>query len=386
MLIKNCLPCSNIDCRGEIVKVYAEFMLIDMKNELYRKKGGGYFGSMRVGAWLEKIAINLIKNDTCNSVVTSPSLREYGPRVSYEEMVNILDDSFWCDAVRFDLAYNAGDSTWTIKNFIVPVSLYKAMEKVTEEKDTNACKKEKRILCIPIDDIFNGLFYGTGNANSKPIAQWILESAEGQIKTLLCMSSDDYAGSKVTMEKFLNLIGCGKNYRWADIKRILKLSNPEDKIEFTLRIKGTDIRIRNMELPTSMKNAIKKMHEEIEEDKKQHREFSFDEMLNGLMLAKCNELIGRNTEATSEYKSWLACAIHMLLNKNKNDLYSYTIKSHEPEITWSEAIVEFAKRNKYGDTFIVTYSFEEVEKCIDQHGQIHRDPILNICDIKKVEE
>ena len=168
------------------MKVHAEFILRDIENELHRRKGGGYFGDMRVGEWLEKIAINLIKNDTCNSVVTSPSLREYGPQVSYEEMVNILDDSFGCEGVRFDLAYNAGDSTWTIENFIVPASFYKAMEKVKEEKEED--KKLHREFSV--GEMFTGLMLSKDYTVKLPYVEWLARAVQNLLNIKKEMPSD----------------------------------------------------------------------------------------------------------------------------------------------------------------------------------------------------
>lgn len=356
------------------MKVHADFTIRDMLHELYKKSDDWHScNDMRVGEWLEKIAVTLIKNDTCNNVVTSPSLREYGPEVSYDEMKNLLDDSFGCEEIRFDLAYNSGDSTWTIENFIVPASFYKAMENVKEDKeqDTNSYRHEIWIPKITVGEIFGGLFYGTGDTESKTIAQWLLQGAKEIIKNYC--NREYLKDVTFTMESFLNLIGCGTLYSWEDIERILRLSDNEDRVIFALDVQGTNIKIANMELPDSMKNAIKKVHKEKEEDKKQHKEFSVGEMFTGLMLAK-------NYTVKQTYTEWLERAVQNLLNVKKEMPSDYSIRlTHGTKINFQDAIDDFVTHNRAGDKFKVIYSLS------DECGA-EGNSAIKFYDIKKVEE
>lgn len=349
-------------------------MIRDMEHELYKKSEEWHSrDDMRVGEWLEKIAVNLIKDGTCNSVVTSPSLREYGPEVSYDTMKKILDDSFRCEEIRFDLVYNSEGSTWAIENFIVPESFYKAMKSVKEEKeqDTNSYRHEIWVPKITVGEIFGGLFYGAGNTEDKTIAQWLLQGAKEIIKNYC--NREYLKDATVTMENVLKLMGYGTLYSWEDIERILRLSDSEDRVIFALDVQGTNIKIANIKLPASMKDAIKRVHNEKEESKKQHKESTVGEMFTGLMLSK-------DYTAKLTYTEWLERAVQNLLNVKKEMPSDFSINhTHGTKINFQDAIYDFVTHNRADDKFEVIYSLS------DECGEGGKSAI-KFYDIKKVEK
>lgn len=353
------------------MKVHADFTIRDMLHELYKKSDDWRScDDMRVGEWLEKIAVNIIKNDTCNNVVTSPSLREYGPQVSYDEMKKMLNDSFGLDEVKFDLVYNSAVSTWEIVNFQVPPSFYEVMKGVEEEQVANSNKHEGRILHITVNDIYDGMLVAD-NIESKPIAQWLTQFADEKIKELLDM--EDLRNVTITTEKYLNLLACGKNYNWKNVGHILKLTLFSDKVEFLLAIDGTNIKIKDIQLPASMENAIKLVNKEIENGIKQSQEFTVGEMFTGLMLSK-------DYTVKQTYTEWLKRAVQNLLNVKKEMPSDYSIcLTHGTKINFQDAIDDFVTHNRADDKFEVIYSLS------DECGE-GGNSAIKFYDIKKVEK
>lgn len=338
------------------------------------KNRTSYAERMPVGAWLGNLADQKVENETHILAIFNAKVTEYTPEVSYGEMIDLLGNTLYADEFCCDLHYDEADKVWIIEGIETPDSFRRAL-------DTMLCGHERRVLKITVDDVFSKLICGTVDNKSKTIAQWVKQGAEEKIKVLLNM--EDLKDATVTMESFLNLMGCARDYRRSDIKRIWGLSNDNDDIDFALDIHGDNINITDMKLPASLNDAIKRVKEEIEEAKTLRSQFSLSEMFNGLMLAKNNVTPrGEKFRAWAKYDEWLAAAVQLLFKQSV--LYgSYISKTEGPDLTWEQAMEEFAVKNEYGDKFTVTYSLEDIEKCIDQHGQILSEPRLTIYDIKK---
>ena len=349
------------------MKVHADFTIKDMEAELRQRESWRSCGNVRVGEWLKKIAINLIKNDTYNKVIPSHPLSKYGPQVCYDEMLNIFEDSFRYEEIRWDLDYNSGDRTWTIENFIVPASFYNAMK---QAEDANSERREECILHIKVNDIFEEMLVAD-NIENKTIAQWLAQFAEEKIKELCDM--EDLRDVTVTIEPVLNLLSCGTHYSWKDIGHILRLSYLGAEVEFLLAIDGNNIKIKDIQLPATMKAAIELVNKEKEQGIKQQKEFTVGEMFAGLMLSK-------DYTVKLPYVEWLARAVQNLLNIKKEMPSDFSIHcTHGTKICFRDAMDDFVTHNEAGDKFKVIYSLS------DEWGE-EGNSAIKFYDIRKVEE
>lgn len=301
--------------------IQKELALSDLYDTLTSQQRWRSSGERHVGEWLGELAAQTI--GTSDKVIFSEGVKTYGPIVDYEEMATLLTSDLKGKILCW-FRYNSDSKTWTVGPLIVTLPFSNAMGDMFP-------RHEARLLKLTADEIFSGLFYQT-DAKPQTIAQWLMQSATGQILTMLNM--DDYGreNATVVMEPTLNLTGDGVRYKWGEIKRIIALSDRDDVIAFALDKQGTDIKITNITLPASMEDAIKTLKKEIGEARKQRKRFTPEEIFKGLMLLK-------GCTAKLSYSSWLEAAVQMLLNVKCQGYSDYDHRhKDDPQISWHEAM------------------------------------------------
>lgn len=346
------------------MQIEVVFSTTELRDTLYDNRvWWKSISDMHVGQWLGYITVKIIEKYTRTNAIYNSKMKEFGPKVSYSEMYDLIYSSAWEQDFISNLHYNSEKNVWVIENCLASHSFF-------EEMSTKSYRHRRNVLGITVNDIFEGMLIAD-NIENKTIAQWLTQFAGEKIKELV--GAEDLRDVTITVEPFLNLLGCGTHYKWADVQRILGLTYLGDEIEFVLTIDGNDIKIKDIQLPASMRDAIKKVKEEKEENKKQHREFTVGEMFTGLMLSK-------DYTVKQAYAEWLERAVQNLLNVKKEMPSDYSIcLTHGTKINFRDAIDDFVTHTRANDKFEVIYSLSD--ECEEEGNSA-----IKFYDIKKVEE
>ena len=321
-----------------------ELALFDLYDALTSQQRWRSTDKRHVGEWLGELAAQTI--GTSDKVIFSEGVKTYGPIVGYEEMATLLTSDLKGKILCW-FRYNSDSKTWTVGPLIVTLPFRNAMDDMYP-------RHEARLIKLTADEIFSGLFYRT-DAKPQTIAQWLMQSAGGQILTMLNMGDYSRENATVVLEPTLNLMGDGVRYKWSEIKRIIALSagDGDDVIAFALDRQGTDIKITNITLPASMEEAIKTVKREIEEARKQRKRFTPEEIFKGLMLLK-------GCTAKLSYSSWLEAAVQMLLNVKCQGYSDYDHRhKDDPQISWREAMDEFISETEPDMRLKAVYSLTD---------------------------